>query len=157
MKDTGSASNPSTDSESEDDCDSNQVQSDGLDGARYTVSDNEDWDEMDIFSPHLPPGRRIVDSKESAGGLTLHKTAEGQWLSETELHRLANMARNARILSDLGIEEAKRRLTTRSGRGEDEDDKEPEVEDDQEFSVAPTKTAVIPRERHARKSKENVT
>lgn len=144
----------SVDSESEDDSDNDDHRLEGMDGASYAISDKVVCDEMDIFSPHLPRERRIVSSKESAGGLTLHQTADGQWLSETELHRLANMARNARLLKELGLDEAKRALTTRSGR---RDDEEPEVEDDQEFSVVRVKTSVAPRERHPRQSKQNIS
>lgn len=68
---------------------------------------------MDIFSLNLPPDRRVVDSKDTAGGLTLYKTADGDWLSDIELNRLANIARNSRIMSELGLEEAKRQLATK--------------------------------------------
>lgn len=50
-----------------------------LDKAQYTVNANDNDDAMDIFSPALPPNRLIVDSKVDAGGLTLYKTAEGEW------------------------------------------------------------------------------
>lgn len=125
-----------------------------LDEARYTVNANDDDDAMDIFSPALPPNRLIVDSKVDAGGLTLYKTAEGKWLSEIELERLANMARNARILMELGLEEAKGRLATRPRGGED---KEPEPEDDREFSVARTRAALPPREHRPRLSKQDIS
>lgn len=122
------------------------------DEARNTVNAEDDDDAMDIFSPALPSNRLIVDSKVDTGGLTLYKTAEGEWLSEIELERLANMARNARIMTELGLEEAKSRLATRP-----QGDKEPEPEDDREFSVARTRAALPPREQRPRLSKQDIS
>lgn len=119
------------------------------------IHDNDDDDDMDIFSPTLSPERRIVESKVASDGLVLYRTAQGEWLSEAELRRLANMARNARLLSELGIEDAKRRLTARSGGQEEE--KEPELEDDRAFSVGRAQPSLAPRERHPRQSKQGVS
>lgn len=126
-----------------------------LDEARYTVSDDDEEDIMDIFSPKLPPNRLIVDSKVVAGGLTLYKTAEGTWLSDIELNRLANIARNSRIMSELGLEEAKRHLATKPRKQVEE--KEPEPEDDREFSVARARTVLPPREHRPRGSKQDIS
>lgn len=134
---------------------SDSPQESTLDEARYTVSDDDEEDLMDIFSPKLPPNRLIVDSKVGAGGLTLYKTAEGNWLSDIELNRLANMARNSRIMSELGLEEAKRHLATKPRKPVEE--KEPEPEDDREFSVARARTALPPREHRPRGSKQDIS
>lgn len=126
-----------------------------LDSAEYTVGDEEDGDDTDIFSPTLSPDRQIVDSKVSSDGLTLYKTAKGEWLSEIQLTRLANIARNARLLMELGLEDAKLSLRPR-GLAADED-KEPEAEGDREFSVARARTSIIPRKSHPRASKKDIT
>lgn len=126
-----------------------------LDTAKDTISDTEEYDETDIFSPLLPPDRCIVDSKDS-GGLTLYKTAEGRWISEAELHRFANMARNARLMKELGIEEAKRPFTTRPV-GQEDDDNALGAEDDREFTISRPQTTLEPRERRPRQSKQDVT
>lgn len=145
----------STESVSKDD-DVGETEASALDTARYTVDDSEEYDEMDIFSPLLSPDRRIIDSKIS-GGLTLYKTAEHQWLSEAELQRMANIARNASLMRELGIEEAKRPFTTRPAAREDDDENALEVEDDREFAVARSRTTLEPRESRPRQSKQNVT
>lgn len=124
-----------------------------LDSAEYTVGGEEDGDDTDIFSPTLSPDRLIVDSKVSSDGLTLYKTTKGEWLSEIQLTRLANIARNARLLMELGLEDAKLSLRP---RGADED-KEPEAEGDREFSVARARTSIIPRKSHPRASKKDIT
>lgn len=150
------ASKVSTESVSKDD-DEGETETSALDTARYTVDDSEEYDEMDIFSPLLSPDRRIVDSKIS-GGLTLYKTANDQWLSEAELQRMANIARNAGLMRELGIEEAKRPFTARPATPRDDDDGNAlEVEDDREFAVARSRTTLQPRESLPRQSKQNVT
>lgn len=146
------ASSTSSDSDSDPREDDDSLDPLALDAARYTVSEGAECDDMDIFSPLLPPDHRVVETKDSLSGLTLYKTAKGEWLSEAELERLANMARNAQLLKDLGIEEAKRRLTARP-----ENDEEPEPEDDRDFSATAIRAMPPPREHHPRQSKKVVS
>lgn len=37
-----------------------------LDTAKHTIDETGEYDETDIFSPLLPPDRRVVDSKEDS-------------------------------------------------------------------------------------------
>lgn len=148
---TGSNSKSGSDDDSDNDSEqSEDSESNGAD--KDTVSNVNDIDDMNIFSPSLPPNRRIVGSKDR-GGLALYRTEDGEWLSETELRRLANMARNARLWANLGLEEAKRHLISRPH----DEGKDSEPEDDREFSVARTRVSLPPRERHPRASKQNDT
>lgn len=153
-------SNPDGDSDSSSDSDSGGPKVSVLDETEHIITDHEDDDDdddMDIHSPTLPPNRRIVDSKVNSDGLRLFKTAKGEWLSEAELYRLANMARNARLLSELGIEDAKQSLTTRPGGRAGDEGKEPELDDDRAFTVVRTRPAPTPRERYSRQSKQGVS
>lgn len=150
---TDSDSNSNSDSDS----DSGDPKVSALDEAVNIISDHEEDDDMDIHSPNLSPDRRIVDSKVNSDGLRLFKTAKGEWLSEAELYRLANMARNARLLSELGIEDAKQGLTTRPGGRAGDEGKEPELDDDRAFTVARSRPTLSPRECHPRQSKQGVS
>lgn len=126
------ASSGESDSEHDDD---SEPEISMLDTAKHTIDETGEYDETDIFSPLLPPDRRVVDSKDS-GGLTLYKTAKGCWVLEAELQRFANMARNARLMKDLGVEEAMRPFTVRPTGREDDDENAPEAEDEREFTLA---------------------
>lgn len=153
-------SNPDGDSDSSSDSDSGGPDVSLLDKSEHIITDHENDDgddDMDIHSPTLPTNRRIVDSKVNSDGLRLFKTAKGEWLSEAELYRLANMARNARLLSELGIEDAKKSLTTRPGGRAGDEGKEPELDDDRAFTIARTRPTPSPRERHPRQSKQGVS
>lgn len=146
---------PSSNSTGGDEGDSVSSTDSILDSAEYTVGDEEDEDDTDIFSPTLPSDRLIVDTKVTSDGLTLYKTADGSWLSDIELHRLANMARNSRLLKELGLDNANR-ISRPQGRTGDEE-QELEAEDDREFSVARARTSLPPRESHPRVSKQDIT
>lgn len=146
---------PSSNSTDGDEGDSVSSTDSILDSAEYTVGDEEDGDDTDIFSQTLSSDRLIVDSKVTSDGLALYKTADGKWLSDIELHRLANMARNSRLLKELGLDDANR-ISRPQGRTGDEE-QELEAEDDREFSVARARTSLPPRKSHPRVSKQDIT
>ena len=131
---------------------------DGYDGydddEEEHVVDEEDFD--DLFSPNLPPERRVVQEKVSEAGLTLYKTVVGGWVSLIELRRLANIARNKHTMAKMGIPESLEALgiqaPTDHGNGH-----EPSS-DDGLFRVPNIRPSLLPRRvQHPRASKLGVS
>ena len=131
---------------------------DNSDGEQEQHVDEENVDEEDfddLFSPNLPPERRVVKEKVSESGLTLYKTMAGEWVSILQLRRLANIARNKQMMAKIGIPESLEALGIRAPTDHG-NSHEPSSEDGL-FRIGNIRPSLPRRVQHPRASKQGVS